>query len=177
MTDTAPCSTFSTRSNARRAAEKLLTDGTAPAVDYGIKEGDDGRFEIVWKTGTPATTGEIGTEIATATEAEPSAAASEPAPPAAPAATEAAQPEAAPQAAAEPEAAPPPAPAAHAPIGGESELPRQGDPLAAVETERLIAELERRGYRTTLALARQRRTSCCRVLTHPLRQPAARSVR
>src|ERR1700751_3109336 len=127
MTDTAPCSTFSSRSNARRAAEKLLTDGTAPAVDYGIKEGDDGRFEIVWKTGTPATTGEIETEIAAATEAEPSAAASEPGPPAPPAATEAPQRKAARQAAAEAEAAPQPAPAAVAPIGGESELARQGD--------------------------------------------------
>jgi len=93
MDNTAPCSTFSTRSNARRAAEKMITAGTAPAVDYGIKPRDDGRFEIVWKTGngTPATTGEIETEITTATAAESSAATSEPALPAAPAATEAAE--------------------------------------------------------------------------------------
>ena len=109
MTDTAV--SYSSRANARRAAEKLLADGTAPAVDYGIEERDDGRFDIVWKTGTPATTGEIETEITTATSAgEPSAAASEPAPPDAPAATEASQPGAAPQAAAEAEAAPQPAP-------------------------------------------------------------------
>ena len=38
------------RSNAKRAAEKLLTAGTAPAADYRIKERRDGRFEITWKT-------------------------------------------------------------------------------------------------------------------------------
>jgi len=54
MDDTA-CSTFSTRSNAKRAAEKMLSAGTAPAVDYRIKPRDDGRFEIKWKT-NPAPT-------------------------------------------------------------------------------------------------------------------------
>ena len=49
-------STFSSRSNAKRAAEKLVAAGTAPAVDYGIKERQDGRFEIKWKT-TPVPTG------------------------------------------------------------------------------------------------------------------------
>jgi|SRR6516165_7944922 len=89
MTDTAV--SYGNRANARRAAEKLLTAGIAPAVDYGIKERDDGRFEIVWKTGnrTPAITGEIETEITTAAAAEPSAAVSELTQPAAPAATEA----------------------------------------------------------------------------------------
>jgi hypothetical protein len=98
MTDTAV--SYSNHANARRAAEKLLTAGTAPAVDYGIKERDDGRFDIVWMTGnlTPATTGEIQTEITTATAAEPSAATSEPA---LLTATEPAQPEAGPQPAAE----------------------------------------------------------------------------
>jgi hypothetical protein len=38
-------STFSTRNNAKRAAEKLLAAGTAPALDYRIKERQDGRFE------------------------------------------------------------------------------------------------------------------------------------
>jgi hypothetical protein len=74
--------TFTNRSNARRAAEAMITNGTAPAVDYGIKPRDDGRFEIVWKIGNPAvsepdvasaeqnwsgpglTTGEVETEIA-----------------------------------------------------------------------------------------------------------------
>src|SRR5271169_391574 len=42
--------TFTNRSNAKRAAEAMITKGTAPAVDYGIKPRDDGRFEIVWKT-------------------------------------------------------------------------------------------------------------------------------
>ena len=47
----------------------MIGDGTAPAVDYGIKPLGHSRFEIVWKTGngTPATTEEIETEIATAT--------------------------------------------------------------------------------------------------------------
>src|SRR5215472_3562514 len=35
-----------TRSNAKRAAEKMITDGTAPAIDYGIKPREDGRFEM-----------------------------------------------------------------------------------------------------------------------------------
>ena len=76
--------TFTKRTNARRAAEAMITNGTAPAVDYGIKPCDDGRFEIVWKTGNAATavseadvalaeqnwsgpgltTGEVETEIA-----------------------------------------------------------------------------------------------------------------
>src|SRR5260221_11082247 len=46
----ATASSFSTRSNAKRAAEKMIAKGTAPTVDYGIKPSDDGRFEIVWKT-------------------------------------------------------------------------------------------------------------------------------
>jgi hypothetical protein len=66
--------TFSNRSNAKRAAEKMLVDGTALSVDYGFKQCEDGRFQIVWKTapeeqssapGT-ATTDQIETEIATA---------------------------------------------------------------------------------------------------------------
>jgi len=41
---------FSTRSNAKRAAEQMIAKGVAPAVDYGIERRDNGRFEIVWKT-------------------------------------------------------------------------------------------------------------------------------
>ena len=77
--------TFTKRQNAKRAAEAMIAKGTAPAVDYGIKPRDDGRFEIVWKTGNPAvteadvaaaeqnwsepglTTDKIATEIETAT--------------------------------------------------------------------------------------------------------------
>jgi hypothetical protein len=47
--------TFTNRSNARRAAEAMIAKGTPPALDYGIKPRDDGRFEIVWKTGNAAT--------------------------------------------------------------------------------------------------------------------------
>src|ERR1700737_1364925 len=41
---------FSTRSNAKRAAEQMIAKGVAPAVDYGIERRDNGRFEVVWKT-------------------------------------------------------------------------------------------------------------------------------
>jgi len=41
---------FSTRSNAKRAAEQMSAKGVAPAADYGIERRDNGRFEIVWKT-------------------------------------------------------------------------------------------------------------------------------
>jgi hypothetical protein len=64
--DTA-ASTFTARNNAKRAAEKMIANGKAPAVDYGIRPRDDGRFEIVWKT--VPTTGEVETEIATAATA------------------------------------------------------------------------------------------------------------
>jgi hypothetical protein len=53
--------TFTKRNNAKRAAEAMIAKGTAPALDYGIKQidnpghSDDGRFEIVWKTGNAAT--------------------------------------------------------------------------------------------------------------------------
>ena len=58
---------FTARNNAKRAAEKMIANGKAPAVDYGIRPRDDGRFEIVWKT--VPTTGEVETEIATAATA------------------------------------------------------------------------------------------------------------
>src|ERR1700738_3081900 len=43
-------SSFTARKNAKRAAEKMIANGKAPVVDYGIRPRDDGRFEIVWKT-------------------------------------------------------------------------------------------------------------------------------
>src|SRR5580704_5111678 len=62
-------SSFTARNNAKRAAEKMIANGKAPAVNYDIRPRDDGRFEIVWKTAP--TTGEVEAEIATAaTEAE-----------------------------------------------------------------------------------------------------------
>jgi hypothetical protein len=100
-------SSFSTRSNAKRAAEQMIAKGVPPAVDYGIKL-RNGRFEVVWKTAlttaefaetaeaqanqaskakgedwpnTAATTEEVETEIATATaSADEPAASGEPAP-------------------------------------------------------------------------------------------------
>jgi hypothetical protein len=45
---------YSSRSNAKRAAEQMIANGTAPAIDYGFKARDDGRFEIVWQTAAAA---------------------------------------------------------------------------------------------------------------------------
>src|SRR5215472_7495031 len=41
-------SSFSTRSNAKRAAERMIGKGTAPERNYAL-HGREGRFEIVWK--------------------------------------------------------------------------------------------------------------------------------
>ena len=79
-------SSFTLRKNAKRAAETMIRKGIAPAVDYGIKPSDDGRFEIVWKTVKAApTSDEVETEIAEASAdqpatASPTEAASQPAP-------------------------------------------------------------------------------------------------
>jgi hypothetical protein len=64
---------FSSRSNAKRAAEKMIANGAAPAVDYGFTPRDDGRFEIVWKTDkakaeASPTTDEVEAELAAACE-------------------------------------------------------------------------------------------------------------
>jgi hypothetical protein len=68
-------SSFTLRKNAKRAAEAMIRKGIAPAVDYGIKLSDDGRFEIVWKIATFApTTDEVETEIAEASADQPAAA-------------------------------------------------------------------------------------------------------
>ena len=67
MDDTA--ASYSNRANAKRAAEKMITAGTAPAVDYGIKPREDGRFEIKWKTNrAPATEQQVKAELTAATE-------------------------------------------------------------------------------------------------------------
>src|SRR6202045_3449824 len=60
-------SSFTARNNAKRAAEKMIASGKAPAVDYGIRPRDDGRFEIVWNTAP--TTGEVEAETAAAATA------------------------------------------------------------------------------------------------------------
>ena len=65
-------SSFTLRKNAKRAAEAMIRKGTAPAVDYGIKPRDDGRFEIVWKIGkTAPSTDDVETEIAEASAVQP----------------------------------------------------------------------------------------------------------
>jgi hypothetical protein len=63
------------RKNAKRAAEAMIRKGTAPAVDYGIKPSDNGRFEIVWKMAkTPPATDEVKTQPAEASGSQPAAA-------------------------------------------------------------------------------------------------------
>ena len=116
-------SSFTLRKNAKRAAEAMIRKGTAPAVDYGITPGDDGRFEIDWNTAkTAPTTDQVGTEIADASADQPAAALpTEAASQSTPAATEPATNDAATQGASEPEAAPQPAPAAAEPAAGLSD--------------------------------------------------------
>jgi hypothetical protein len=108
------------RKNAKRAAEAMIRKGIAPAVNYGIKPGDDGRFEIVWKTAkTAPTTDEVETQIANAWVDRPAAASpTEAAPQPMPTATEPATTDAAPQ---EAEAASQPAPVATEPVPALSE--------------------------------------------------------
>src|SRR5580692_2786802 len=116
-------SRFTLRKNAKRAAEAMIRKGIAPAVDYGIKLSDDGRFEIVWKIATSApTTDEVETEIAEASAEQPAAASlaeatSQPAP----SATEPAMASAAPQPTSEAEAASQPAPVTTEPFPALSE--------------------------------------------------------
>jgi hypothetical protein len=141
--------TFTQRSNAKRAAERMIATGTAPAVDYGIKPRDDGGFEIVWKTAPNADTASEGISgiaasqvVAAAAQADPGANAGE----SSRAANDPAESDSA-------ATAPPPRPAtaaASAAAGAE-----QDPELAGFETPRLIGELQRRGYRT--AQARQSR--------------------
>src|ERR1700726_185450 len=79
-------SSFTLRKNAKRAAEAMIRNGTAPAADYDIKPSGNGRFLIVWKTVKAApTSDEVETEIAEASADQPAAAspteaASQPAP-------------------------------------------------------------------------------------------------
>src|SRR5438552_3070081 len=105
-------SSFTLRKNAKRAAEAMIRKGAAPAVDYGITLGDDGRFEIVWKIAKAApTTDEVEIEIAEASADQPAAASpTEATSQTEPAATEPATTDAAPQPASEAEAASQPAP-------------------------------------------------------------------
>lgn len=44
---------FSLRSNAARAAKRMLADKTAPAPAYQLRTRDDGRTEIIWLTDNP----------------------------------------------------------------------------------------------------------------------------
>src|SRR3984893_7439369 len=68
-------SSFTLRKNAKRAAEAMIRNGTAPAVDYDINPSGNGRFEIVWKTVKAApTSDEVETEIAEASADQPPAA-------------------------------------------------------------------------------------------------------
>jgi hypothetical protein len=44
--------TYSNQSNAKRAADKMIADGTAPATSYEIRPDADGRFAIAWPAET-----------------------------------------------------------------------------------------------------------------------------
>jgi hypothetical protein len=115
-------SSFTLRKNAKRAAEAMIRNGTAPAIDYAIKPSDDGRFEIVWKAAnTTPTTDKVETEIVEASADQPAASAAEKAPQPAPAATKPATTNAAPRPASEAEAAAEPAPGATEPAAALSE--------------------------------------------------------
>jgi hypothetical protein len=68
------CTSFSLRHNAKRAAERMIEGGTAPSIDYGLREREDGRFEIVWRCGAEAVDQRAEppeTEIEPEVEAEP----------------------------------------------------------------------------------------------------------
>jgi hypothetical protein len=116
-------SSFTLRKNAERAAQAMIRKGTAPAVDYGIKPRDDGRFEIVWKIGkTAPSTDDVETEIAEASADQPAAASpTEDASQPTPSATKPATTDAAPQPASEAAAASQPAPAGPEPASALSE--------------------------------------------------------
>jgi hypothetical protein len=116
---------FSNQSNARRAAKPMIDGGKAPASEFEIQADADGLFTIHWVT-NGTSRAEVETETATAADA-----ADQPVPPAA---TEDAR---------LGQLAPgetDPAPAAAEPADTDPEL-------AAFATERLVAELERRGFR------------------------------
>jgi len=68
---------YAARKNARRAAEKMIADGKAPAVDYGITLREDGRFLIKWKVKRAPTTEQVEAELTAATEAATSGSAPE----------------------------------------------------------------------------------------------------
>ena len=74
MTDTG---SYAARKNAKRAAEKMIADGKAPAVDYGITPREDGRFVIKWKVNGAPTTEQVEAELTAATEAVTSGSAPE----------------------------------------------------------------------------------------------------
>src|SRR5437762_9876168 len=119
-------SSFTLRKNAKRAAEAMIRKGTAPAVAYGIKPSDNGRFEIVWRIAQAApSTDEVEIKIAEASADQPVAASqTEAASQRAPAATEPATTETAPQRASEVEAASQPAPAATKPAALSEPAPK-----------------------------------------------------
>jgi hypothetical protein len=116
-------SSFTLRKNAKRAAEAMIRKGTSPAVDYGIKPSDNGRFEIVWKIAKAAPTAdEVEIKIAEASAEQPVAASpTKAASQGSPAATEPATGDAAPQTVSAAHAASQPAPRVPEPAPALSE--------------------------------------------------------
>ena len=115
---------FTNQSNARRAAKRMIASGKAPASEFEIQPDGDGLFTIHWLTNGTSTDNPPTAASAPSTgaiESEITAA----------------------SAAADPASAPEPEPSPAAPATADT------DPeLAAVETPWLVAELERRGFRS-----------------------------
>jgi hypothetical protein len=115
---------FSNQSNARRAAKRMIDGGKAPASDFVIQGDADGLFTIHWRTN------------GTSTDSPPTAASAP--------SIEAIETEITAASAAADPGVPEALPAARATADTDLEL-------APFETPRLIAELARRGFRSTQA--------------------------
>jgi hypothetical protein len=68
MAEALKATTFSSRSNAKRAAEKAIAAGSAPSIDYGIKERASGRFEITWHDRAAEARERLGMPLGVVTE-------------------------------------------------------------------------------------------------------------
>jgi hypothetical protein len=127
---------FTNQSNARRAAKRMIDNGKAPASEFEIKADADGLFTIHWLTDGASTDSPPTAASAPSTEAvetEITAAS-------APTETPDGQPAL---------GVTDPAPLAATPIPAppETEAADTDPELADFETPRLVAELERRGFR------------------------------
>ena len=134
---------FSNQSNARRAAKRMIKNGKAPASEFEIKAEADGLVAICWLT-----------DGGTSTDSPPTAASAP--------STEAIETEITAASAAADPGAPEALPAATATADTDLEL-------APFETPRLIAELARRGFRST-------RAKRARAASAPARTPRRKNA-